>query len=310
MNLLEILRSRVNGLQEGDYLLGLKAVLQHIEVAGRHHARGQVDADETAFTDAIYRTNQAFEGSLKEAFRVLAAKDPSGETPFNIENYLQQQNVLRPRVLAQLTNYRREWRNPSTHDYRLDFDEDEALLAIVTVSAFAIVLTDQITERISFEQAKSVAATEQPAATPIEQPLLEKVSTLLKQFAIQFDQLHAGKHEIREVELVGGLAGYLAAAAPELQTQTEAELSPVKSARADFIIAGNGERLIVEVKRGRSHSRKLLEDGTQQLMAYMEVSGISQGILFQYYWPNTGNVKHLIQPLLLGDGQIAIITIT
>src|SRR4030095_14112291 len=105
--------------------------------------------------------------------------------PNNIENSLQENNVLRPGVLAQLTNYRREWRNPSTHDYRLDFDEDEALLAIVTVSAFAIVLIDQITERISFEQAKIIAS-EQPTSPNVTQSLLEQVATLIEQFAIQF----------------------------------------------------------------------------------------------------------------------------
>src|SRR5215216_5455525 len=200
MNLLEILRSRIGSLPEGDYTQGLKAILRHIEVAGRHLERGQTSAEDTAFTDAIYRTNQAFEGSLKEAFRVLADKDPAGDSPFNIENYLQQQNILRPRVLAQFTNYRREWRNPSTHDYRLDFDEDEALLAIVTVSAFAIVLIDQIAERVSFEQAKAVAAA-QPSPSPEPQPLLEQVSMLIERFTVQFNQTHVGRLDLREAEV-------------------------------------------------------------------------------------------------------------
>lgn len=309
MNLLEILRARVNDLPEGDYIQGLKAVLQHIEVAGRHLARGQADSDETSFTDAIYRTNQAFEGSLKEAFRVLTAKDPAGETPYNIENYLQQQNVLRPRVLAQMTNYRREWRNPSTHDYRLDFDEDEALLAIVTVSAFAIVLIDQITERISFDQAKSVA-TEQPTPTPVAQSLLERILTLIEQFTIQFNQTHSDRDDIREVELIGGLAGFLAAAAPELQTQADAVLSPTKPKRADLLIALGEERLIVEVKRRRGASRRLLEDAIQQVGGYMEISDINQGILFVYSSPNSGNIDRMIQQLLIGDGQIGIISVS
>ncbi len=130
MDLISILQSRVTSLPDGPYSVGLKAVLQHVEVAAKHLARGQSTDDETAFTDAIYRTNQAFEGSLKEAYRVLASKDPTGVRPFDIENYFQQQSILRPRVLAQFTTYRTEWRNPSAHDYRLEFDEDEALLAI------------------------------------------------------------------------------------------------------------------------------------------------------------------------------------
>jgi len=121
-----------------------------IEVAHRHLARGQAQNDETAFTDAIYRTNQAFEGSIKEAYRVLASKEPANKTPFQIEQYLQKHGVLRERVLTQFTRYRTEWRNPSTHDYKLDFDEDEAFLAIVSVSAFVKVLVDQIIEALAY----------------------------------------------------------------------------------------------------------------------------------------------------------------
>ena len=102
-------------------------------MAANHLKRGSDTADDTAFTDAIYRANQAFEGSLKEAFRVVAAKDPEKVRPFDIENFLQENSILRGRVLEQMSRYRPEWRNPSTHDYQLDFDEDEALLAIVSV---------------------------------------------------------------------------------------------------------------------------------------------------------------------------------
>ena len=288
MNLLEILCSRVDDLPEGDYTQGIKSVLQHIEVAGRHLSRGQASADDTAFTDAIYRTNQAFEGSLKEAFRVLAAKDPAGERPYDIENYLQQQNILRPRVLAQLTNYRREWRNPSTHDYRLDFDEDEALLAIVTVSAFAIVLIDQIAERISFEHAKAIAAA-QPTSVSTSQPLLERISTLIEQFTVQFYQTHADRTDIREVEIVGALAGFLASVAPELSTQIEGKLVPDRQERPDLLLASADERLILEVKRAGRFSPQMMQDSLLQVFNYMSVSGIPQAILFLFS-PNTGKI--------------------
>lgn len=77
MDLVEALRSKIFALQEGDYSPGLKAVILHIETAFGHLSRGQTKDKETAFTDAIYRTNQAFEGSIKEAYRVLTGKDPS-----------------------------------------------------------------------------------------------------------------------------------------------------------------------------------------------------------------------------------------
>jgi len=307
MNLLKILRSRVDDLPDGDYMQGLKAVLQHIEVAGRHLGRGQESTDDTAFTDAIYRTNQAFEGSLKEAFRVLAGRDPAGESPYNIENYLQEQNFLRPRVLAQLTNYRRDWRNPSTHDYRLDFDEDEALLAIVNVSAFAIVLIDQITERISFEQAKAVAA-EQPTLTHTTQPLLEKVSDLIEQFTSQFNQTHADRTDIRETEIIGALAGFLASAAPELHTSIEGRLVPESRLRADLLLSSGEERLIIEVKRGRKFNQKLEEDSIFQVATYMEISGINQAILFNYSSPNAGKVIRKEGSLPMENGRLVIIS--
>jgi hypothetical protein len=140
MDVQSILIGKVSKLPDGEHSEGLKAVLLHIESAVRHFRRGQQESDETYFTDAIYRCNQAFEGSIKEAYRVLASKNPDKITPAEIESFLASGDILRKRVLDQFTNYRREWRNPSTHDYKLDFDEDEALLAIVSVAVFAIVI--------------------------------------------------------------------------------------------------------------------------------------------------------------------------
>jgi hypothetical protein len=85
MDLADTLRKKIGVLEDGEYVPGLKAVLLHIETAFRHLSRGQETDDDTAFTDAIYRTNQAFEGSIKEAYRVLAAQDPAKKRPFDIE---------------------------------------------------------------------------------------------------------------------------------------------------------------------------------------------------------------------------------
>ena len=137
MNLVETLQKKIEVLGAGEYVPGLRAVLMHIETAFKHLSRGQRTDDQAAFTDAIYRTNQAFEGSIKEAYRVLAGQDPTKTRPFDIENYLEKNSVFRTRVLNQISSYRKEWRNPSTHDYKLDFDESEAFLAIVSVSALA-----------------------------------------------------------------------------------------------------------------------------------------------------------------------------
>jgi hypothetical protein len=74
----------------------------------------------------------------------------------------------------------------------LDFDEDEALLAIVTVCAFAIVLTDQIAERVAFQQAQSAASAALIPVAPSSTPLLQRTADLIAQFTAQFQAAHAG----------------------------------------------------------------------------------------------------------------------
>lgn len=68
MNLLETYSRKVGLLPEGHYLEGLRAVQRHIEAGFAHYLRGQESNEDSAFTDAIYRSNQAFEGSVKEAY--------------------------------------------------------------------------------------------------------------------------------------------------------------------------------------------------------------------------------------------------
>jgi hypothetical protein len=156
VNIVELLEHAVQALPEGEYSVGLNAIVRHVKAAIRHLERDRQHDPDTC-TDAIYRMNQAYEGSLKEAYRVLAGKDPSGLSPFQIEGYLETHNVVRPRVLTQLTRYRQDYRNPSTHDYKLDFDEDEALLAIVSVCAFAKLLINQISSKLASEAAQARA---------------------------------------------------------------------------------------------------------------------------------------------------------
>jgi hypothetical protein len=307
MDLLEILRTRAVSLPEGDYTLGISAVIQHIETASKHLGRGQTSTDETAFTDAIYRTNQAFEGSLKEAYRVLTGKDPARETPNDIELYLQQQNRLRPRVLAQFTKYRKEWRNPSTHDYRLEFDEDEALLAIVTVCAFAIVLIDQITEQISFDRTK---ATTHHRQRPVSrgQSLLHRVRSLFPEFVSQFNQGHARRHDFRETEVIGALAGFLSSAAPDIRAHMEEKLHTQRTERADLVLESSGERLLVEVKRRRLGVPLGMGRNMRQVSNYMALSDITEAILFVFIIPNNGTITQMEYDAQGTPGRIVVIS--
>lgn len=205
MDLVKILNEAIERLPKGDHSSGLAAIMRHISIAIKHFDRrgeGEIDS----FTDAIYRTNQAYEGSLKEAYRVLAERDPAGKTPNDIEKYLESHNVVRPRVLTQLTRYRQDYRNPSTHDHKLDFDEDEAILAIVSVCAFAKLLVDQISERLAFEVAATTTAVANESLNLNDPKIF--ADTVVKT-ALEFAR--NAEPGLTKSEFHGGLAGALSA---------------------------------------------------------------------------------------------------
>ena len=286
MDLLRILRSKIDVLEEGDYIPGLRAVLLHIETASRHLLRGQEQEEKTAFTDAIYRTNQAFEGSLKEAYRVLSEQEPERKRPFDIENFFEQNSIFRQRVLTQFTNYRTEWRNPSAHNYKLDFDESEAFLAIVSVAAFACLVLDQITEKLSYLQAKTEADTKQVEiqerlASVKNSDLLNRTAQILREFSHQQSSFNIDGSKRTEVQVIGQLAGFFASAAPDLEVHSEYIIPSEAPAIADFIISDKSSRGVIELKRARP-GRRLIDAGVVQVERYMFLSNIKSATLFLF----------------------------
>lgn len=311
MDLVDTLRKKIDVLEDGDYIPGLTAVLLHIETAFRHLSRGQESDDDTAFTDAIYRTNQAFEGSVKEAYRVLAGQDPAKKRPFDIENYLEQNNIFRNRVLSQLTTYRTEWRNPSAHDYKLDFDESEAFLAIVSVSAFACLLLDQIAERLAFSrsQAEAEAQKVQLAASlmqTINADLLTRVTDLLTQFcAIHIPSAATSAGKLTESQVVGALHGFLDSAAPELSVQTEVRLDQKRPFRADLLVSRGEDRLVIELKRQFIH--KTYANAVAQVEHYLLIGGIKNGILL--FLPDAPSEMERLDLMVNGiDARVVVLS--
>jgi len=67
MDLLQEIKRKSSPLESHSSLDGVKAVIRHIEVAERYLTRAREGREEDLFNDVIYRTNQAFEGMLKEA---------------------------------------------------------------------------------------------------------------------------------------------------------------------------------------------------------------------------------------------------
>ena len=281
MDLIAIIREKIESIEDGDHTSGLKAMLVHVQTAIAHLRRGQDTSDETAFTDAIYRTNQAFEGSLKEAYRVLAEKKPEKKTPYQIEEYLTEKSVFRNRVLSQLTNYRTEWRNPSTHDHKLYFDSSEAFLAIVSVCAFASLLLDQIIEQLARNRSKAEADAENERLSNLLKPHKDDLPLFVGHAVAEFMREHRPTRDgprMHEAGLLGALSGFLESIAPDSSVTSEYQLVERGHQRADIMLQLNGEHLLIEFK-GMRDSRHLLNAGLDQLDSFMDLSGYTLGVL-------------------------------
>lgn len=250
MDLLAELRAKLETLARYQGAQGVRAAVRHVAAGERHLQRGRSNCDDDAYNDVIYRTNQAFEGLLKEAYQILTDSDASELTPYDIEQRLSTEKRFSERVLTAFQRYRKEWRNPSTHDHTLLFSEQEALLALVSVSAFAAVLIDQIIESVSFRnQQLSVQDNRTSLDRAFDQvPFNQEIVSLLKMFA-RSQRLTSSADGLptSETELIGALAGFLAAADPGLDVRTTVK---VGKREVDLLLVRDEIKAPIEIKRG------------------------------------------------------------
>jgi hypothetical protein len=298
MDLLALLRNKAQSIPLGDHTAGLNSVLLHIEVSYKHLARGQSQAEYTAFTDAIYRTNLAFEGGVKEAYRVLTKQDPTQKRPFEIEKYLESNKFLRPRILSQFTTYRTEWRNPSSHDYTLDFDEGEALLAIVSVSVFVYVLLDEIAEKLAEDAGRTAAESQQIKVN--EDDDQEDLLTFLADALRAFSVMNRAEDFSSEAQFLGAIHGFLAVVLARAEILSDFVINN-SGVRVDLLVRQQGKAVFIEVKR--STSSTTLQSGINQLYAFSEALN-AEGILF--IQGNSPNVE--IQPIASPYQRLIVIS--
>lgn len=313
MDILNLIKDQIKQISNGKELVGLNSVLTHIERAEFLLEKGLEQQDEAYFTDVIYRTNQGFEGMLKEAYVYLSGKsDTSKLTPFKIEKYLTDNGIFRERVLEQFTNYRQKWRNLSTHDHKLFFSHSESFLAIISVSAFIHLLLNQIIEKLAFK-AESEKLKESKKDIKAEIKDYSKRDDLLKLAGIlvKFSNDTPEIQDIRnEYELIGKLEAYIKAADNEFDIQVEPLLDTGEriGLRPDFIIKSKTDKIIIELKR--TQDRRAIDSGLNQLTTYLSASGINKGILFIPPKEDRHLIELETRDVKINDTELNIIMIT
>jgi hypothetical protein len=283
VDLLAEIKQKASKLSGHAVSTGIEAVVRHIERAEQHILRARNDGENDAFNDAIYRTNQAFEGALKEAFGVLVASGSANVAVHVIEQHLLQNDILAPRVADLLTNYRRQWRNPSAHDHRLLFRDQEAFLAIVSVSAFVSVLVDQMIEAVNRQYERMHAERAQAQirdglGSYADLPFDEQVVKLVLAFNESLARNSATK--LNDIEILGRLTGFINSVDPQIGLRREPTLQDGDIVlRPDLLLTKQDSTVVLEFCRLRPYHFELTA-ARQQLLVYLLAGGWKYGVIF------------------------------
>lgn len=286
MDILQEIEKQITSIKVEDNSIYLDLIYNHIDRAKKYYLQGQTD--EHYFNDVIYRSNQAFEGALKEAYKILANKteeELQRTTPYKIENHFRDNLIFRNRVLQLFENYRQEWRNKSTHDYKLTFDEKEAFIALTSVSSFVHLLLKQIQEKLAFNNEQKRLALQQDKLKEIQQVILAKGETLAEKIVkvvtefVERNEFITAQPVLLEIEILGMLHGFLSMANEDLQIEREPKLEVNnKKLSPDFVIEYADEKIVLEVKR--RFERQKLKEVTEQLIDCLETTKTTDGIIY------------------------------
>lgn len=289
MDVLKEIELQINSIKYVDNSTYLDSIFTHINRAEHYYLQGKVDSN--YFNDVIYRCNQAYEGALKESYKVLADKtldEVFKKTPNEIEKYFEANCVFHDRVLQLFKNYRQEWRNKSTHDYKLFFDESEAFIAMTSVASFVHLLLKQILEKNAFNMQLKRLDKEKNALKQIKEIAIsknrnpvDKLVDMIIEFSKQ-DILHCFDNisDVREAEIMGLFHAYIESAGKSIITQREPHfLIGERRIYLDFLIKIDGEPIILEFKKTKVND-VIVENAINQILIYMQAVNILNGIVY------------------------------
>jgi len=320
MNVLKEIEQQINSIKKVDNSTYLDSIFTHIDRAEFYYIQGKLDGN--YFNDVIYRSNQAYEGALKESYKVLADKSQDEvvkKTPNDIERFFETNNVFRERVLQLFKNYRQEWRNKSTHDYKLFFDENEAFIALTSVTSFVHLLLKQIQEKIAFNTQQKRLEEEKDAVERIKKIALsentrpaDKLVDMLIEFAMQnSQQIFEDTKNIREVEIIGLFHAYIESAGKSIYAQREPHFNiGGREIRPDFLIDVDEEPIILEFKRMKAKGAQI-QNNINQVLLYLQATHSFSGIIYYANFNEPQPTPKVIKTeYIINEKKYEIITVT
>jgi hypothetical protein len=211
----------------------------------------------------------------------------------------------------------------------MDFNEDEALLAIVSVAAFAIVLCDPISERAAFNlmQPDIIVAS---AAISGGAGLLEQVTNAVQTYVLEnnLNPVHSDPGKFRTMgpdellaryeqsqntmaayqQIEEALAGFLTsafAAKPAIEVRLHHMLTDAPRLEADIAISNSAETVIVEIKYGRDRSTvaRAVQNAERQALAFLELENIASVVLVSL----VGESDYEVSSSRFGNGLLKLV---
>lgn len=313
MDILASIEDQVKEIRKLSTTASVDQIITHIKRAEHYYSLGIKNKDENYFTDVVYRTNQAFEGSLRQSYMILADKteeETAKKRTVDIESFLSANSIFNQRVLDLFSNYRKNWRNQSTHDFKLFFSESEALLAIVNVSAYIYVLFNQIIGKLAYlkeeETIRKSHLIKKAFVSRInkQKNLFDKITECIRAFT-KITKLNA---DARDIEIIGAFYAFLESIFGNKITVERGTMvsKGFQSGFLDMYIKMGNERLIIEVKRPGT---AVSEGQINQILSYLMLTDESYAILWvPDFSSGKIEVKNEVIDSPVGPNNIRVIT--
>ncbi|THB73883.1 MAG: hypothetical protein D6B28_03115 [Gammaproteobacteria bacterium] len=298
MDMIFEIKRKISEALPADFFPGIYTVVSHLQMAEHYWQEAKGSIEEYLFTDAVLRANHAFEAALGEAYKLVCGKDPENLTVKQLYKYLDDQNVFKDKEAQTFHRYLEDWEIPAETDEQLFYSEQEAMLAILNVSAFFFILVEQIIELASYEKAKYFLGWDRTEKIRQEierygdgdKFLLDKIVALFRLFSADLFYIEERENAPAEYEMLGYLRGFLEVSVPELEVEIDKRVELGAShTHLDMLISLNETTVLIETKRSNQIKGSIfdIDNAISQLSGYMTAIKKNKAVLF--YLPILGS---------------------